>query len=128
MTENKMSDDYIKTLSPSVEERIAEAKERDEDEGENIVLLHGFEGAMVGTMWKDGKSIAVYEEGLCLRIIVDDLRKNCPDKPEEELYSDALDAWSYNTLRAIPYMGKNAPVIIQGFDADEADWSSLLRK
>lgn len=122
------NDDYFETLQPSIQERIAEAKERDKDDGGNVILLHGFEGAMIGTVrMPDGRARAVYEEGLCLKLLMNDIRKNNPEMPEEELYMDAVDAWDYNTMRAIPYMGECAPVIIQGFDVDESGWGSLLR-
>lgn len=113
------NDEYIESLSPVVQERIAEARQRDEDDGDNIVLLHGFESAMIGTSQNEhGKTVAVYEEGRCIRLLMDEIHQDNPDVPEDELYSEALDSWCYNTLRAIPYLAERAPIIIQGFDSD----------
>ena len=114
-------------MSSTVQERISEARDRDAGDGANIVLLHGFESAMVGTATnKDGKTIAVYEEGLCLKCIMERLKVEHPDMSEQEIYEDALDAWDYNTMRAMPYMGEAAPLVIQAFDVDSAKWDSML--
>jgi len=114
------NDEYIASLPSVVQERIAEARERDEEDGSNIVLLHGFESAMIGTIQNEhGKTVAVYEEGRCIRLLMEQIHQDNPDVPEDELYSEALDCWSYNTLRAIPYLAERAPLIIQGFDSDE---------
>ena len=113
--------------SSTVQERISEARDRDAGDGSNIVLLHGFESAMVGTTTnKDGKTIAVYEEGLCLMCLMKRLKAEHPDKSEQEIYEDALDAWDYDTMRAMPYMGETAPLVIQGFDIDSTKWNALL--
>ena len=113
------NDEYIASLSPVVQERIAEARERDEDDGDNIVLLHSFESAMIGTTQNEhGKTVAVYEEGQCIRLLMKQIHQDNPDIPEDELYSEAPDCWSYNTLRAIPYLAERAPLIIQCFDSD----------
>lgn len=114
-------------MSSTVQERISEARDRDAGDGANIVLLHGFESAMVGTATnKDGKTIAVYEEGLCLKCIMERLKVEHPDMSEQEIYEDALDAWDYNTMRAMPYMEAAAPLVIQAFDVDSAKWDSML--
>ncbi len=113
------NDEYIASLSPVVQERIAEARQRDEDDGDNIVLLHGFESAMIGTARNQyDKTVAVYEEGLCIRLLMDEIHREHPDVSEDDLYSEAMDCWCYNTLRTIPYLAERAPVIIQGFDSD----------
>lgn len=113
--------------SSTVQERISEARDRDAGDGSNIVLLHGFESAMVGTATnKEGKTIAVYEEGLCLKCLMERLRAEHPDTSEQEIYEDALDAWDYDTMRAMPYMGETAPLVIQGFDIDSTKWNALL--
>ena len=111
----------------TIQNRISEARERDENGGVNIILLHGFEAAMVGTtVNQHGKTVAVYEEELCLQILMNLIKTDHPDVPKNELYSEAIDAWDYNTMRALPYMGEAAPVIIQGFEVDSTKWDALL--
>ena len=114
------NDEYIAALPSVVQERIAEARQRDEDDGDNIVLLHGFETAMIGTSQNEhGKTVAVYEEGRCIRLLMEQIHQDNPDVPEDDLYSEAMDCWCYNTLRTIPYLAERAPLIIQGFDSDD---------
>jgi len=123
----KSNDDYIESLPFVIRDRIAEARQRDEDEGNNIVLLHDFESALIGTAQNEfGKTVAVYEEGLCIRLLMEQIRIDHPDISEEEVYSEALDYWSYNTLRTLPYIGESAPIIIQGFDADTPAWNAMV--
>lgn len=122
----KSNDDYIESLPFVIRDRIAEARQRDEDEGNNIVLLHDFESALIGTTQNEfGKTVAVYEEGQCIRLLMEQIRKDHPDVLEEDVYSEALDYWSYNTLRTLPYIGESAPIIIQGFDADTPAWDAM---
>ena len=124
---NSTENDYIASLPSFVQERVFEAQERDENRGESIIRLHGFEKAMIGTTKNHlGKVVSVYEEGLCLKILRDRIRTDFPEKTEEEIREDAYDAWDYDTMRAFPYMGDCAPVIIQSFDVDESRWLSLL--
>ena len=120
------NDEYIESQPSIVQERVCEARERDEDGGRNIVLLHGFEAALVGTVQNQyEKTVAVYEENQCIRLLMDEIHQDHPDIPEDELYSEALDYWSYNTLRTLPYLGESAPIIIQGFDADTPAWKAM---
>lgn len=121
----KEENDYVESLPEFVRERIDEARDRDEDEGDNIVLLHGMEAAMVGTTERDGVVVAVYESGRCIECLAEGFRKDNPDRPDEENYADAEDWFSYNTVRAIPYMGKGAPIIIDGFGRDEEQWEAM---
>ena len=127
MNEKSSVDDHIESLAPFIRERVAEARERDEEKGDNIILLHGFEGAMIGTVrMPDGKERAVYEEGLCLKLVVDRIRTDYPERPESDLYMDAVDFWDNDVVRAFPYMGACAPMIIQGFEVDEDKWRPML--
>ena len=89
------------------------------------MLLHGMEAAMIGTTVVNGIVVAVYESGRCIECLAEDFRKDNPDRPDDENYADAEEWFSYNTLRAIPYMGKGAPVIIDGFDRDAEQWEKM---
>lgn len=117
--------EYVKGLPGYVQERVEEASCRDDDGGDNIVLLHGMEAAMIGTTVVNGIVVAVYESGRCIECLAEDFRKDNPDRPDDENYADAEEWFSYNTLRAIPYMGKGAPIIIDGFDRDAEQWEEM---
>lgn len=119
--EQEEKKNYDDTLPANVKERLEEV-DCDADDT-NIVLLHGMERALVGTML-NGKGIlvAVYEENLCIECLADDFRKDNPDRDDAENWTDAEEWFSYNTLRAIPYMGEGAPVVIRGFHRDEEKW------
>lgn len=113
------NDAYIKSLTPIVQERIIEARERDEDGGESIVLLHGLEEGFIGTTRNQHeRTVAVYDYGLCLRCIMEDIGKDHPEIPDDELYLEAVDYWDANVIRSLPYMGEVAPVVIERFEVD----------
>ena len=117
------NDAYIKSLTPIVQERIIEARERDEDGGESIVLLHGLEDGFIGTTRNQHeRTVAVYDYGLCLRRIMEDIGKDHPEIPEDELYLEAVDYWDANVIRSLPYMGEVAPVVIERFEVDGGLW------
>lgn len=120
------NDEYIKSLPPIVQERITEARERDFDDGGDIVLLHGYEAAMIGTASRQGRTVAVYAESLCVRLIMDEMRKDYPSVPETELYADAVNYWDDTVIRGLPYMGERAPIIVEGFEVDDDKWTALL--
>lgn len=122
-TQSTSNDDYIKSLSPIVQERVIEARERDEDGGESIVLLHGLEDGFIGTTRNHhDRTVAVYDLGLCLRRIMDDIRSDHPEIPDDELYLEAVDYWDANVIRSLPYMGEVAPVVIERFEVDGGLW------
>lgn len=119
--EQEEKKNYDDTLPANVKERLEEV-ECDADDT-NIVLLHGMERALVGTMLNaQGILVAVYEENLCIECLADDFRKDNPGRDDAENWTDAEEWFSYNTLRAIPYMGEGAPVVISGFHRDEEKW------
>lgn len=120
------NDEYIKSLPPIVQERIVEAQERDLDDGGDIVLLHGYEAAMIGTTSRQGRTVAVYSETLCVRLIMDEMRKDYPSAPQSELYADAVNYWDDSVIRGLPYMGERAPIIVEGFEVDRDKWTALL--
>lgn len=122
-------DEYIKSLPALVRERIDEARAADYEDGDSIVLLHGMERAMIGTVENSaGKIVAVYEEELCIRCLMDDMSKPedaGDDWGEDDAYMDAREFYEYNTLRALPYIGDSAPMIIRGFDVDSDRWEAF---
>lgn len=121
--------EYIKSLPALVRDRIDEARAADYEDGDSIVLLHGMERAMIGTVENaDGKIVAVYEEELCIRCLMDDMSKPedaGDDYDENDAYTDAREFYEYNTLRALPYIGDSAPMIIRGFDVDSDRWEAF---
>lgn len=121
--------EYIKSLPALVRDRIDEARAADYEDGDSIVLLHGMERAMIGTVENAaGKIVAVYEEELCIRCLMDDMSKPedaGDDWDENDAYTDAREFYEYNTLRALPYIGDSAPMIIRGFDVDSDRWEAF---
>ena len=121
--------EYIKGLPSLVRERIDEARAADYEDGDSIVLLHGMERAMIGTVENAaGKIVAVYEEELCIRCLMEDMSKPedaGDDWGEDDAYTDALEFYEYNTVRALPYIGDSAPIIIRGFDVDSDRWEAF---
>lgn len=87
--------------------------------------------------------VAVYERQLCIKCIADDyddkdiaeLHKG--EYSEEELQNpellqelklrDAEEFYEYNTVRALPYAHEAAPVILEGFDADDERWEAFKK-
>ena len=113
--------------SDTVKERYDEACDADEGMGTNIVMLHDMEDAMIGTMEnEDGITVAVYERELCIKAIANRFAKSDEYKDYDEAYEAALEWFEYNTVRALPYIGKNAPVIISGFMVDSDRWEGFL--
>lgn len=113
--------------SDTVKERYDEACDTDDERGANIVMLHDMEDAMVGTMENaDGIVVAVYERELCVKAIANRFVKSDEYKDYDEAYEAALEWFEYNTLRTLPYIGKNAPVIISGFMVDSDRWRGFL--
>lgn len=121
--------EYIKGLPSLVRERIDEARAMDYEDGDSIVLLHGMERAMIGTVENAaGKIVAVYEEELCIRCLMEDMSKPedaGDDWGEDDAYTEAREFYEYNTVRALPYIGDSAPMIIRGFDVDSERWEAF---
>ena len=85
----------------------------------------------------------MYERQLCIKCIADDyddkdiaeLHKG--EYSEEELQNpellqelklrDAEEFYEYNTDRALPYAHEAAPIILEGFDADDERWDAFKK-
>ena len=76
------------------------SKEAYEFMDEDAVILPDFEPALIGVT-TDGTAVYDYEKMLEVLVVRDGMT-------EEE----AADYISYNTLRALPYAGEMAPIII----------------
>lgn len=115
--------------TPAVAERYDEACERDEEGnfGANIVMLDEMEDAMVGTTVNEhGIVVPVYEEELCVKSLAEKFLKSGEYKDYDEAYTAAAEWFDYNTLRAIPYLKEQAPIIIRAFDRDTELWEGFL--
>lgn len=111
-----MAEPDLTKVSPVVKQRFAEASELAEDNDDQIYFIDGMERALIGTMVNaDGVRVAVYEKGLCLDCLMDDMT-------EEE----AIDWFEYNTLRSLPYLHEHAPVIIERFEHDDGLWNQFM--
>lgn len=73
----------------------------------DAIIFEGYEDAFLG-MSHDGRAIYSYDRMIeCL--IADD----------GMTYTDAIEWIDYNTVRAIPYFGQNAPIVLY----DDPDWN-----
>ena len=98
-------------------DRVAEVRAR--SAGEGVVLLDGLDSALVGTVRNGfGRLVAVYEEGLVLDIIRERLRSERSVVTDDELDADGADLLS-DLVCSFPYMGTEAPLIIEGLDSDK---------
>lgn len=117
-------EEYLDSLPEEVKKRLEIARKRDASgDGDNIILLHGLEKGMVGTMVNDyGITIAVYERNRSIDHLAEDFDKDNPERNEDECRAEATEWFDYNTVRAIPYMGESAPMIIEAFDDGDREY------
>ncbi len=83
------------------------AKDRILDNGyENIVIFDnvGYDDALIGVS-EDGR--AIYDYDLMVKWLVDN---------DNMTISDAVEWIDYNTIRALPYAGDEAPIIMYRID------------
>lgn len=125
-------------LSQVVHERFEEADEIAWNNEDYIVFINDMEKALIGTTNINGTEVAVYEEELCIKCIMEsfgpDWYEGLDYSEEEiqdeehmqaELYLAARDYFSYNTLRSLPYYHEHAPLILHGFMTDSERWDSF---
>lgn len=111
-----------------------------ENNDDYIMLLDGMEEALIGTADVNGTVVAVYERNLCIKCIAKGYGKkwyeNLGYSEEEirdkeymavELYRTATEDFEFNTLGSLPYQHEHAPLIITGFDIDEARWDKFRK-
>lgn len=106
-------------MSPrsSGRDRVAQVRARSAEDG--ITLLDGLDAALIGTVRIGcGRLIAVYDEGSILDLLRNRLLAEHPEASEDELDADAADLLS-DLVRTFPYMGTEAPLIIEGLDSDK---------
>lgn len=124
--------------SPVVCDRFEEVDEIADNNEDYIMLLDGLEKALVGTAEVNGTVVAVYEEELCIKCIMDnygdkwyeglgysDDEINDAGFMEAELYRSAREDYEYNTVRSLPYQHEHAPMIIKGFMVDVDRWENF---
>jgi hypothetical protein len=73
---------------------------------ENIVLLDGYEDALIGYTAGHGPPRAVYNYFKCLSILM---------KRDGMSSEEALEWFEYNTIRSLPYAGEQRPEILIRF-------------
>ena len=91
------------TITPAHQKGPENAAKRLVDNGyEDITIFnnYGYDGALIGVT-EDGR--AVYDYDLMVQWLMD-------EEGWDEI--DAVEWIDYNTIRALPYMGENAPIII----------------
>jgi hypothetical protein len=73
--------------------------------------------AIVGWMLNEaGERVVVYD----YLLLVSQFAADMGDGSEEEDALEAAEEWvQYNTIRALPYMGTSAPVILEALDDDD---------
>lgn len=114
-------------FSKPVAERYDEACDRDDDYGANIVMFDEMEAGMVGTTVNAaGVVVPVYERELCIKALAKKYMASGDYKDDDEAYTAATEWFEFNTERTLPYLKKQAPVIIDGFLRDAGLWEGFL--
>ncbi len=54
---------------------------------------------------------AVYDREKCIECLMEECEGPVNAPPADDAWTDAVDFFEFNTVRALPYMGKHAPVI-----------------
>ena len=90
---------------------MSEYKEKDvekiiQEDGidEPVVMLDGFNNAFIGVTVSENNIRAVYDY---------DMMVNCLMEKDGMTDDEAVDYISYNTIRAIPYMEQNSPIVFR---------------
>ena len=110
-----------------VAERYDEACDRDENYGANIVMFDEMEDAMVGTTVNAaGIVVPVYERELCIKSLAKKYMASGDYKDEDDANLAASEWFEHNTMGTLPYLNEQAPVIIEGFMRDDAQWEGFL--
>lgn len=71
----------------------------------DAIVLDGLDKCLIGTSETDEGTVAVYSYDL---IISQYMSEGMTDE-------DAIEFYEYNLVRALPYMGKLAPIIVNVF-------------
>ena len=74
----------------------------------DAIIFEGYEDAFLG-MSHDGRAIYSYDRMIEYLIEHDGMS-----------YTDAIEWIDFNTIRAIPYFGSNAPIVL--YDDPDWDW------
>lgn len=76
------------------------------DQEQAIIRMHDYAGALIGHTTEEDVNRAVYDYDKCISILM---------KRDGMSYEDAVEWFSNNTVRSLPYMGIAKPLIIQRF-------------
>ncbi len=90
-----------------------------ENEGNNPLYIDGFEGGLIGFHRDDNGDVhAVYSEEKMLEYWAEqNIDQERKDDEDYDAYSEALDFYEYNTVRALAYLEeRNRPIIVNTFD------------
>lgn len=87
-----------------------------------MFFLDGMEGGLIGYYFANEETpVPVYDYNKCIQCLIDgfdksDYESEDPDEygmsPEDRMYQDAVEFFSYNTDRALPYQHEYAPMVI----------------
>jgi len=80
------------------------------------------DGAIIGVASGLGGAVAVYDYDLLVQVMAAD---GADDGADEEAETNAIEWIEFNTLRALPYMGLRAPIVVylleEGAEAETED-------
>jgi hypothetical protein len=85
---------------------------------EGLLCADGFDEAIIGTAYRAGEEVVVYDRERCVEILSDEfadacVRENCrADNSECDHWSSAEEFLSYNTERASDYLGTRGPIFV----------------
>lgn len=97
---------YEDVMKTSYKEKCDAIQELAINQEVDIALMHDYKDALIGHTISNDINVAIYDYDNCIKILM---------KRDGMSYEDAEDFFSYNTMRAIPYMGEAKPIIIQLF-------------
>jgi hypothetical protein len=97
--------DKVKGDTMSKREEIEERMEADEV---SALFMDNYDDAIIG-LTQTGTSTpkVVYSRQMCIDILMRDA-----DDDNEDAFSEAVEFFDYNSVRACEYMGKDSPVIV----------------
>ena len=107
-----MEYDIYSITAKMAEDKVAEVTRRGDERGQEVVIIDGMDKAIVGTCINEyGKIVAVYDRELCIQCLMESMSES--DDPEDDPYESAMEFFEYNTVRSLPYLKDQAPIIIE---------------
>jgi hypothetical protein len=106
-----MERDISNVTDEMADAKVEEVKLRGDERGEDVTIIDGMDKAIIGTCINErGKLVAVYDRELCIQCVMESMGDT--ESEEDDPYELATEYFEYNTMRSLPYLKENAPIII----------------